>query len=292
MMGEHRSDVDVVVVGAGMAGLYLLHKLRGMGLSAQGFETADGVGGTWYWNRYPGARCDVESIDYSYSFDAELDQEWTWSERYACQPEILSYLEHVADRFDLKRDIRFSTKIEQAAWDDDTKRWRVTTSDGDTVTCQHYVMASGCLSVPKTLDIDGHERFGGEVYFTSRWPHEGVDFTGKRVAVVGTGSSAIQAIPVIASEAAELTVYQRTPNFSLPAHNGPHLEDKVAAIKADRAGYRESQRWSRGGVPGPRTNVGALTVSDGGAKCRIRSGVGAGRAVLHARDLRRPAHQP
>ena len=261
-MGEHRSDVDVVVVGAGMAGLYLLHKLRSMGLSAQGFETGDGVGGTWYWNRYPGARCDVESIDYSYSFDVELDQEWTWSERYACQPEILSYLEHVADRFDLKRDIRFSTKIEQAAWDDDTKRWSVITSDGDTVTCQHYVMASGCLSVPKTLDIDGHERFGGEVYFTSRWPHEGVDFTGKRVAVVGTGSSAIQAIPVIASEAAELTVYQRTPNFSLPAHNGPHLEDKVAAIKADRAGYRESQRWSRGGVPGPRTNVGALTVSD------------------------------
>ncbi len=254
-------DVDVAVVGAGMAGLYLLHKLRGMGRSAVCFETAAGVGGTWYWNRYPGARCDVESLDYSYSFDPELEKEWTWSERYATQPEILRYLEFVADRYDLRRDIRFETRVDQAAWDEGASCWRIRTDGGDEVTARHYVMATGCLSMPKELDIEGADRFGGEVYFTSRWPHDGVDFTGKRVGLIGTGSSAIQSIPLIAREAAELTVFQRTPNFSLPAHNGPHDQEKVSALAQDRDAYREAARWSRGGVPAEPSEVPALAVS-------------------------------
>ena len=255
-------DVDVVVVGAGFAGLYLLHRLRGQGLSAQGLEAADGVGGTWYWNRYPGARCDVESIDYSYSFDAELDEEWRWTERYATQPEILTYLEHVADRFDLRRDIRFSTRVEAAVWDDVQSLWGVRTDVGEDVVCRHYVMATGCLSQPKSPEIEGHDRFGGEVYFTSRWPHDGVDFKGKRVGLIGTGSSAIQSIPIIAQQAKALTVFQRTPNFSIPARNGPDPTEKRAAIDEDRAAYRERAKWSRAGVPMVPAESGALTVSE------------------------------
>lgn len=233
-----------------------------MGVSSLGFDVADGVGGTWYWNRYPGARCDVESIDYSYSFDAELDAEWKWSERYATQPEILTYLNHVADRFDLRKGFRFETRIDKAVWNDSSKRWALTTSTGDTIDCRYYVMASGCLSVPKQPDITGAERFTGETYSTGRWPHEGVDFTGKRVAVIGTGSSAIQSIPHIAAQAAELTVFQRTPNFSIPAHNGPPVAAKVAVVEADRAAYRESAKWSRAGVPMERSEVSALSVSE------------------------------
>lgn len=253
--------VDVAVVGAGFAGLYLTHRLRHMGLSSIGFDVADDVGGTWYWNRYPGARCDVESIDYSYSFDAELDTEWKWSERYATQPEILSYLNHVADRFELRSAFRFETRVEKAVWDDASKKWLLTTSAGDVVECRYYVMASGCLSVPKQPDITGAERFAGETYSTGRWPHEGVDFTGKRVAVIGTGSSAIQSIPHIAAQASELTVFQRTPNFSIPAHNGPPVADKVAEVEADRAGYRERAKWSRAGVPLEPSETSALAVS-------------------------------
>jgi len=256
------TDVDVVVVGAGFAGLYLLHRLRGLGMSAQCFETAAGVGGTWYWNRYPGARCDVESIDYSYSFDAELDEEWRWSERYATQPEILSYLEHVAGRFDLLQDIRFSTRVEAATWDDEQSLWRLRTDVGEDVACRHYVMATGCLSQPKTSEIEGHGRFGGEIYFTSRWPHEGVDFSGKRVGVIGTGSSAIQSIPVIAKQSKELTVFQRTPNFSIPARNGPDTAEKRAAADRDRAAYREQARRSRAGVPVEVAESGAMMVSE------------------------------
>ena len=255
-------DADVVIVGAGFAGLYLLHRLRGMGFRATVLETADDVGGTWYWNRYPGARCDIQSIDYSYSFDAELETEWQWSEKYATQPEILRYLEHVADKHDLRRHIRFSTRVDAAAWDDDTTRWRLRTDRGDEITCRFYVMATGCLSLPKTPDIDGTERFGGEVYFTSRWPHDDVDFTGKRVGVIGTGSSGIQSIPLIAQQASELTVFQRTPNFSIPAHNGPISPAKRSAIDTDPAAYREAAKWSRGGVPSEVSEVGALQVSD------------------------------
>jgi cation diffusion facilitator CzcD-associated flavoprotein CzcO/acetyl esterase/lipase len=256
------NDVDVVVVGAGFAGMYLLDRMRRAGFSAVVIEAGDDVGGTWYWNRYPGARCDVQSVDYSYSWDEQLDAEWTWSEKYATQPEILRYAQHVADKHDLRRDIRFGTRVVAAHWDDSTKRWQVHTSSGDEVTCRHYVMATGCLSVPKDIDIPGADRFAGPTYLTGRWPHEGVDFTGQRVAVIGTGSSAIQSIPLIAAQAAQLTVFQRTPNFSIPAHNGPIPDAKLAAIQGDRAGYREAARHSGAGVPLPMSVTSALAVSD------------------------------
>jgi cation diffusion facilitator CzcD-associated flavoprotein CzcO/acetyl esterase/lipase len=254
-------DVDVAVVGAGFAGMYLLHRLRGLGLSARVYESGDDVGGTWYWNRYPGARCDIQSLDYSYSFDQELDADWTWSEKYAPQPEILRYAQHVADKHDLRRDIEFSTRVQSAKWHESAARWRLTTSNGTDVTCRFYVMATGCLSVPKEVDIAGTDRFKGDVYFTSRWPHAGVDFSGKRVAVIGTGSSAIQSIPIIAKQAKQLTVFQRTPNFSIPANNGPVPEHKLAAA-VSRAEYRESLRWTGSGVLAELTEVSALAVSD------------------------------
>jgi len=244
-----RPDVDVVAVGAGFSGLYLLHRLRGLGFSVRLLEAADDVGGTWYWNRYPGARCDIPTTDYTYSFDPSLEGEWTWSEKYATQPEILRYLQFVADRYDLRRDITFSTRVEQAVWDDQARLWRIRTDGGEDIACRFYVMATGCLSMPKEVDIEGADRFGGEVYFTSRWPHEGVDFTGKRVAVIGTGSSGIQSIPLIAEQAAQLTVFQRTPNFSIPAHNGPPPSDSVAALEKDRSAYRQAAKYSRGGIP-------------------------------------------
>jgi cation diffusion facilitator CzcD-associated flavoprotein CzcO/acetyl esterase/lipase len=255
------TEVDVVVVGAGFAGLYLLHRLRKLGLSTKVLDAAGDVGGTWYWNRYPGARCDIPTTDYAYSFDPALERDWTWSEKYATQPEILSYLRHVADRYDLRRDIEFSTSVASAAWDESATCWRVLTDRGEHVTCRFYVMASGCLSLPKSPEVDGADRFRGDVYFTSRWPHEGVDFTGKRVAVIGTGSSGIQSIPLIAAEAAQLTVFQRTPNFSIPAHNGPPAAARVAALATDRAAYRESARWSRGGVPAELTEVSGVTAT-------------------------------
>ena len=248
-------------MGAGFAGLYLLHRLRKLGLSAKAFDAAGDVGGTWYWNRYPGARCDIPTTDYAYSFDPELEQDWTWSEKYATQPEILSYLRHVADRYDLRRDIEFSTSVASATWDESAARWQVVTDRGDQVICRFYVMASGCLSLPKSPELDGAERFRGDVYYTSRWPHEGVDFTGKRVAVIGTGSSGIQSIPLIAAAAAQLTVFQRTPNFSIPAHNGPPAAERLAALERDRAAYRESARWSRGGVPAELTDVSGVTAT-------------------------------
>jgi cyclohexanone monooxygenase len=214
-MADAQREVDVVVVGAGFAGLYMLHKLRQQGLTVQVFETGDGVGGTWYWNRYPGARCDIESMEYSYGFDEDLQQEWEWTERYAPQPEILSYANHVADRFDLRRDIQFETKVTAAAFDDATSTWRVRTDRGDDVTARFVVMATGCLSAANTPEITGADSFTGPTYHTGKWPHEGVDFTGQRVGVIGTGSSAIQAIPIIAEQAAELTVFQRTATFTV-----------------------------------------------------------------------------
>jgi cation diffusion facilitator CzcD-associated flavoprotein CzcO/acetyl esterase/lipase len=249
MSGADENRYDVIVVGAGMAGLYLLHKLRQSGFSAVALETGDDVGGTWYWNRYPGARCDIESLDYSYSFDPELEAAWQWSERYATQPEILRYLQFVADRYDLRRDIRFSTKVERAVWDEGANQWSVTTAGGSTLTGSYYVMATGCLSLPKEPDVPGAGRFTGPTYFTNRWPHEGVDFSGQRVAVIGTGSSGIQSIPLIAQQASQLTVFQRTANFSGPARNGPVREEHRAKVAADRDAYREAARWSRAGVP-------------------------------------------
>jgi cation diffusion facilitator CzcD-associated flavoprotein CzcO/acetyl esterase/lipase len=257
-----RSPVDAVVVGAGFAGLYMLHRLRGLGCSVVALESADDVGGTWYWNRYPGARCDIMTVDYSYSWDAELEQDWQWSEKYATQPEILRYLQHVADKHELRRDIRFSTRVERAAWDSTTSHWVITTSDGDEIRCRFVVMASGCLSAPKAPDIPGVDAFRGEVYFTSRWPHEGVDFTGKRVAVIGTGSSGIQCIPHVAAQASALTVFQRTANFSRPAKNGPVPQERLDSHRRDPAAYREAARRSRLGVPVPLLEKGTLQVSE------------------------------
>jgi cation diffusion facilitator CzcD-associated flavoprotein CzcO/acetyl esterase/lipase len=262
MTENNTTDVDVVIVGAGFAGMYQLVRMRRAGLSAVVLETADDVGGTWYWNRYPGARCDILTVDYSYSWDPELQEQWTWSERYATQPEILRYAQFVADKHDLRRDIRFNTRVTSADWNDDTNRWTVHTDTGADVSAKFYVMATGCLSMPKVPDIEGTDRFGGEVYFTNSWPHDGVDFTGKRVAVIGTGSSGIQSIPIIASQADQLTVFQRTPNFSIPAHNGPITEDRLAEYRKDPASYREEARHSGIGVPRTPPDTSALAVSD------------------------------
>lgn len=262
------ADVDAVIVGAGFAGMYMLHALREQGFTATVFEVADDVGGTWYWNRYPGARCDVESLEYSYSFSPELEQEWQWTERYAAQPEILRYAQHVADRFDLRRDIRFETRVQSADFDDDTTTWTVVTRtlDGTTNTtrAQFLIMAVGCLSSTNIPDFPGRDTFAGESYHTGTWPHEGVDFTGKRVAVIGTGSSAVQSIPLIAQQAEHLTVFQRTPAYTVPAHNRPLTEEEVAEVKADYRGLREANRQMSGGFGArlPRGEVGALEVAD------------------------------
>src|SRR5262245_13598602 len=195
----------------------MLHRLRGLGLSVRVYEQGGGVGGTWYWNRYPGARCDVESMQYSYSFSDELQQEWDWSERYAPQPEILRYANHVADRFDFRSDIHCNMAVEACVFDERDNRWSVTTSDGNTVTAKFVVLATGCLSNARKPDIKGLESFKGPVYHTGNWPHEAVDFTGSRVGVIGTGSSGIQSVPVIAEQAKQLTVFQRTANVSISA---------------------------------------------------------------------------
>jgi cyclohexanone monooxygenase len=233
---------DVVVVGAGFAGMYMLHRLRGLGLSARVYEQGGDVGGTWYWNRYPGARCDVESMQYSYSFSEELQQEWNWSERYAPQPEILKYAGHVADRFELRRDIQLNTRVERAQFDEGANRWAVTTSDGKTVTAQYVVLATGCLSNARMPDIKGLSDFKGRVYHTGQWPHQRVDFTGQRVGIIGTGSSAIQSVPVIAEQASHLTVFQRTANFSIPAGNTAMTPQERDAF---RANYPEIRRFAR-----------------------------------------------
>jgi cyclohexanone monooxygenase len=253
--------LDAVVVGAGFAGLYMLHRLRGLGLAAHVFEAGDGVGGTWYWNRYPGARCDVESMDYSYSFSDELQQEWTWTERYAAQPEILKYINHVADRFDLRRDITLSTRVTSAVFDDADGRWRVETDRGDRVAARFCIMATGCLSDAQLPDITGRQTFAGRWYHTGKWPHEGVDFTGQRVAVIGTGSSAIQSIPIIARQARHLFVFQRTPNYSMPAHNGPLDREYERRVKAGYADFRRQARESRVGFVIERSGDSALAVT-------------------------------
>jgi cation diffusion facilitator CzcD-associated flavoprotein CzcO/acetyl esterase/lipase len=233
----------------------MLHKLRQLGFSTRVLETGGDVGGTWYWNRYPGARCDIVTTDYTYSFDPELEKAWTWSEKYATQPEILRYAQFVADRYDLRRDIGFNTRLVAARWDEVDERWQLRTDTGDDIVCQYLVMATGCLSLPKAPDIAGADRFEGEVYFTSRWPHQGVDFTDKRVAVIGTGSSGIQSIPIIATQARQLTVFQRTPNFSIPAGNGPVRPERMAPLQADPTAYRQAAKWSRAGVPNARTLI-------------------------------------
>ena len=242
------TDFDAVVVGAGFAGLYMLHRLRGEGYRVRVYEAGAGIGGTWYWNRYPGARCDVESMQYSYQFSEELQQEWEWSEKYATQPEILDYAEHVAERFDLHRDIQLNTTVAAAVYDEGGDVWRLELDGGDVVTARYCVMALGCLSTTNKPDFPGLEDFHGAVFHTGEWPHEGVDFTSRRVAVIGTGSSAIQSIPVIAEQAEHLTVFQRTPNFAIPAWNAPLEPDDVRAIKADYAGLRAKAKARQTGV--------------------------------------------
>jgi len=251
---------DAVVVGAGLAGLYMLYRLRQLGLTTRVYEEGGDVGGTWYWNRYPGARCDVESMDYSYSFSPELEQEWVWTERYPSQPEILRYINHVADRFDLRRDIRFNTRVTAAHFDEAANLWRIRTDTGETVSARFCIMATGCLSTAKIPQIEGLEDFQGKWYHTGRWPHEDVDFTGQRVGVIGTGSSGIQCIPIIAEQAAHLTVFQRTPNFSLPAHNAPLDPRAQQARKASYREYRRLARESHLGIPAEPPVQSALEV--------------------------------
>ncbi len=274
--GRADVDVDVAIVGAGFAGLYMLHRARTAGFSARVFERGGGVGGTWYWNRYPGARCDVPSLEYSYQFSDELQQEWEWSEKYATQPEILRYAEHVAERYDLQRDISLNTSVESLEWTGDS--WRVTTRAGSdsangastngastaTTTARFVVLATGCLSSANKPRFIDDELFAGRTYHTGAWPHEGVDFTGQRVAVIGTGSSGIQSIPVIAAQAAHLTVLQRTPAYSVPAHNETLDPRYVAEIKADYKEFRRRNSLTRAALGGdtPTGPRGAREVSD------------------------------
>jgi cyclohexanone monooxygenase len=236
---EITTDFDAVIVGAGVGGLYAIHRLRKLGLKVRAFEAGGGVGGTWYWNRYPGCRCDVESMEYSYSFSDELQQEWQWPERYGTQPEILRYINHVVDRFDLRRDIEFNTRVKEAAFDSETNTWTVNTDKGSAVTARFCIMATGNLSTPRTPSLPGLESFKGKWYHTGLWPHEGVDFTGLRVGVIGTGSSGVQSIPIIAKQAKHLYVFQRTANFSLPARNAPMDPRKERSHKAH---YPERRR--------------------------------------------------
>ncbi len=261
-MTQAEQDFDVVVVGAGFAGLYMLHRLRGLGMTAVVLEAGSGVGGTWYWNRYPGARCDVESMQYSYAFSEELQQEWTWSELFSGQPEILRYAEHVAERFDLKRDIRFNTRVTATRFDTATERWTVTTGTGEAVTARHCVMATGCLSSTKMPEIAGIADFAGRVFHTGQWPHQTIDFTGRSVAIIGTGSSAIQSLPVIAAQAKHVFVFQRTPNFSIPSRNGPMTPEYEQSWKEGYAEKRAQARMMRSGVMFLFNDASALSISE------------------------------
>ena len=239
----------------------MLHRLRALGLSARVIEAASGVGGTWYWNCYPGSRCDTESMTYSYSFSDDVQQEWEWSARYATQPEILKYMNHVTDRFDLRRDMQFETRVTAGAFDESTNRWRIETDRGERLTAKYCVMATGCLSRPRVPDYEGLDSFEGDWYHTGFWPHEDVDFTGKRVAVIGTGSSGIQSIPVIARQAAHLTVFQRTPNYSIPAWDGPLPAAEERQIKANYADFRRQARETSTGLPAEIRETSALETS-------------------------------
>jgi cyclohexanone monooxygenase len=259
-MGAQRTDLDAVIVGAGFGGLYMLHRLRQLGFSARVLEAGGGIGGTWYWNRYPGARCDIESLEYSYQFSPELQQEWRWTERFATQPEILRYIEHVADRFDLRRDVQVDTRVTAARFDDASGCWTVETERGR-VTARFCIMATGCLSSTNVPAFPGRDSFQGATYHTGRWPHEGVDFTGKRVAVIGTGSSAIQSIPLIAEEAAHLTVFQRTPAYTIPAHNGPIEPEFLREVMDDYAGFRARNAALPFGANFPLNDAMALEVT-------------------------------
>ena len=255
--------MDLLIVGAGFGGMYMLHRARSMGLNAVALDAADGVGGTWYWNRYPGARCDVESLEYSFGFDEALQQEWRWTERFAAQPEILAYANHVADRFGLRPHIRFSTRVASAAFDEGAGLWRVATEAGAAIEARFLVMATGCLSSANLPDIPGRDEFSGRAFHTGRWPHEPVSFAGRRVGVIGTGSSAVQSIPIIASEASSLVVFQRTATYSIPARNAPLDPAEEAEVKANYADLRRRSRQmiNAFGARFPRNEVACATAT-------------------------------
>ncbi len=241
---KSQCDVDAVVVGAGFGGLYMMHLLQQQGFTAQGIERGSDVGGTWYWNRYPGCQCDVESMEYSYQFSDDLQQKWEWTQRYAGQPEILRYANHVADEFSLRDNFTFNASVNGANYDDASEIWTVSTDTGKTVTARYLIMATGCLSTTNTPDFPGLADYAGDTYHTGDWPHEGVDFTDKKIAIIGTGSSGIQAIPLIAQQAGDLTIFQRTPNYSIPAQNKPLSPEKQAEIKANYAEFRARGKMS------------------------------------------------
>ena len=243
-----QSKLDVVIVGAGFSGMYLLHKFRSAGMNALVLEQGGDVGGTWYWNRYPGARCDIPTIEYSFSFDKELEQNWDWQELMAAQPEILDYANNFADRFDIRSGVEFSTKVTKATFNEDNDRWSVETDHAQTYDCQFFIMATGCLSVPNWPAIKGIDAYEGQTIHTGLWPHEKVDFKNKRVGIIGTGSSAVQSIPVIAETAESLTVFQRTPVYTFPAGNHDLDDEFRAGIKAKYNDIRETQRASLGGM--------------------------------------------
>ena len=238
MNTSSKSDFDAVVVGAGFGGMYMMHLLNQNGFKARGIERGSDVGGTWYWNRYPGCQCDVESMEYSYQFSEDLQQKWNWTQRYAGQAEILDYANHVANEFNLRDNFQFNTSVTATTYNDDEQYWEVTTDAGETVTARFVIMATGCLSTTNIPAFPGLDDFKGKTYHTGKWPHEGVDFTGQKVAVIGTGSSAIQSIPLIAEQAGDLTVFQRTPNFSIPAQNKPLAPEKAAEIKGRYKEFR------------------------------------------------------
>ena len=262
MTGKDDKTIDAVIVGAGFAGIYMLYKLRQQGLEARVIEAGSGVGGTWYWNRYPGARCDIPSMQYSYQFSEDLQQEWDWSEKYATQGEILTYAEHVVDRFGLRDGMTFNSRVVASHYLSEEDRWRVETDQGEEIKTRFVVMATGCLSKPNYPNIEGLSDATVPVYHTGNWPHEGVDFTNKRVGVIGTGSSAIQSTPIIAQQAKSLTVFQRTPNYSIPAYNEPLDPDYVSQLKSRYAEYRQ-ENWARGfGADFDDNDQSAFEVSD------------------------------
>lgn len=250
--------LDAVVIGAGFSGLYMLYRLREAGFSIRVFEAGEGVGGVWYWNRYPGARCDSESIYYNYTFSEELYKEWTWTSRYPEQPEILRYLNFVADKCNLRKDIQFKTRVQAAVYDEETKRWRIDLDDGNRLSAKYFISGVGCLSAANVPNITGLDTFEGNWYHTSHWPHEKVDFKGKRVGVIGTGSSGIQSIPAIAKEAGHLTVFQRTPQYSLPAQNHPYDPEYIQHTKENFNEIKKQMRESLGGAPMIQSSRSAL----------------------------------
>ena len=242
------TNYDAIIVGAGFGGMYMLHSLNKLGLKTLILEEGKGVGGTWYWNRYPGARCDVQSIEYSYSFSDELQQEWEWSHKYSTQPEILEYANHVADRFNLREHIRFNERVLSAEYVENSKIWKLETNSGNIYQSRYCVMATGSLSSINKPKFPGIDSYTGDWYITGKWPHEKIDLSGKTVGIIGTGSSAVQSIPILAENSKHLTVFQRTANYSIPANNKPLDPEEIRYVKDNYFSIREKQRQGKAGV--------------------------------------------